>query len=308
MQPETTRGLGWIPDVPSRKDYTLETASIQRLVAQTRLATHPGLPGAPRRTTTRSAGGGAGAAMAPAAAPGIAVHVDLRPFCSPIEDQGTYLSCTANAAVGLVEYFEKRSFNKFINASRMFVWKTTHDLMGWSGNTGAYIRSTMEALVLFGTPPEQYWGYDAKHFDVEPSAFSYAFADNYKTIQYLRLDPSNFTPAQVLDTVRLLLSYDFPSMFGLPVYEEFDNPDHGKIAFPSPTSKDRGGHAICAVGYDDDMMIGSDQGALLVRNSWDTTWGDAGYGWLSYKYVTEGLTADWWTLISQRWMDTKVFS
>ncbi len=300
------KGLGWIPDVPSFKDYTLETAGVQTLFAKTKLAGHPGLPGSPR-TAARSVGGGAGAAMAPAAAPGIAAHVDLRPFCSPIEDQNGYGSCTANAAVSLVEYFEKRSFNKFIDASRMFVWRTTHNLMETSGNTGAYLRTTMEALVLFGTPPEHYWPYDAQHFDVEPTAFCYAFADNYKTIQYLRLDPPAFTPAQVLDAVRLMLAYGFPSMFGFPVYEEFDNPANGKTAFPSPTSKYRGGHAICAVGYDDNLMIGPDKGAVLIRNSWGTTWGDAGYGWLSYKYVTQGLTADWWTLINQTWVDTGLF-
>jgi C1A family cysteine protease len=32
---------------------------------------------------------------------------DLRKWCSPIEDQGQIGSCTANAGVGLVEYFER---------------------------------------------------------------------------------------------------------------------------------------------------------------------------------------------------------
>ncbi|HVN05529.1 MAG TPA: C1 family peptidase [Bryobacteraceae bacterium] len=306
MRPEGNRGMGWIPDVPSFKDYTLETSSVQELVNKTRLASRPGLPGGPR-TTVRSAGGGSGAASALAAAPGLATHVDLRPYCSPIEDQDGYNSCTANAAAGLVEYFEKRSFNKFIDASRMFVWKTTHDLMGITGNVGSYIRTTMEAMVLFGAPPEQYWAYDAKHFDVEPTAFCYAFGENYKTIQYLRLDPAPLTPAQVLDGVRLLLNYSFPSMFGFPVYDEFEYPSNGKIAYPSPNSRYYGSHAICAVGYDDDMVIGSDKGALLIRNSWGQGWGDAGYGWLSYKYVTQGLTADWWTLIKENWVDTGVF-
>jgi C1A family cysteine protease len=305
MEPEMTKALGWIPDVPSFKDYTLDTAAVQQLIARTKLAANPGLRGS-SGAVGRSVGGGAAAAVAPAA-PGIAAQVDLRPFCSTIEDQNGYLSCTANAAVGLVEYFERRSFGKFIDASRMFVWKTTHDLMGIAGNVGAFNRTTMEALVLFGTPPEQYWAYDAKHFDVEPTAFCYAFAENYKSITYVRLDPPVFTPAQVLDNVRLLLAFGFPSMFGFPVYEEFDNPNNGKVAFPSPTSHNRGGHAICAVGYDDNLVIGSDKGALLVRNSWGTTWGLSGYGWLSYKYVTGGLTDDWWTLISSRWVDTGVF-
>jgi len=303
------RGLGWIPDVPSLQDYTLDTESVTHLLAKTSLATRVVESvgaGIPRRSADK--GGAVALAPAPAAPPALEPHIDLREFCSPVEDQGSYGSCTANAAVGLVEYFEKRAFNKYIDASRMFVWKATHDLMGISGNTGAYIRSTMEALVLFGTPPEEYWQYDAKHFDVEPTAFCYAFAENYKTIKYVRLDPAILTPAQVLENVRMMLNSGFPAMFGFPVYPEFDKPDKdGKIAFPLPTEKSRGGHAICAVGYDDNMTIGADKGALLVRNSWGASWGLSGYGWLSYKYVTAGLTADWWTVIKDKWVDTGLF-
>jgi len=37
--------------------------------------------------------------------------VDLRKWCQPIEEQGIIGSCTAQAGVGLLEYFENRSFN-----------------------------------------------------------------------------------------------------------------------------------------------------------------------------------------------------
>jgi C1A family cysteine protease len=304
------KALGWIPDIPSFKDYTLDTESVTHLIAKTSLAARyvdAVGAGMPKRSTGQGGGAAVAVAPAPVAPPAIAPLVDLRQFCSPIEDQGTYGSCTANAAVALVQYFEKRSFNNFIDASRMFVWKTTHDLMGVSGNTGAYIRTTMESLVLFGAPPESYWAYDAKHFDVEPTAFCFAFAGNFKAIQYVRLDPALLTPPQVLDNVRSMLNSGFPAMFGFPVYSEFDNPDNGKVAFPAPNSQSRGGHAICAVGYDDNLMIGADKGALLIRNSWGTNWGLGGYGWLSYKYVTAGLTADWWTLIKEEWVNTGLF-
>lgn len=64
-----------------------------------------------------------------------------------------------------------------------------------------------------------------------------------------------------------------------------------------------GGHGVVAVGYDDAMTIknticgSKTKGALLMRNSWDTVWGDAGYGWLPYDYVLKGLARDWWTLL-----------
>lgn len=112
----------------------------------------------------------------------------------------------------------------------------------------------------------------------------------------------------MLDSIKRYLAGGFPSMFGFPVYTEFDNPlAGGLIAFPGPTSHYRGGHAIVAAGYDDNLMIGADKGAFLIRNSWGTAWANAGYAWLSYKYVTAGLANDWWTLISAKWVNTGQF-
>ncbi len=287
-------GMGWLPDVPSIKDYTHNTDSVAGLLTRTRLAAHVGL-----------ASGGAAVAPAPALPP----TVDLRGYCSPIVDQGQLGSCTANAAGGLVEYFEKRSFGRYISASRLFIYKATRNILGWTGDTGAFLRSAMETLAVFGAPPEQYWTYDISRFDVEPSAFCYAFAASYQAIQYFRLDPSPLTGPQVLQNIKKYLASGFPSMFGFPVYDEYMNiPANGLVAFPSPNSRLYGGHANVAVGYDDNLMIGPDKGALLVRNSWGTGWGLNGYAWLSYRYVTDGLAVDWWSVIKDKWVDTGKFS
>ena len=304
------RGLGWLPDIPSIKDYTEDHPEISKLLVNTRLANRAAAPGSRRGGPATSSGGGAAGA-----APAIAAMVDLRPFCSPIEDQGSIGSCTANAAAGLIEYMERKATGADVDASRLFIYKTTRNLLRWHGDTGAYLRTTMEAIVLFGAPPEAYWAYDGQAaitnpaLDAEPTAFCYAFADEYKAVRYMRLDPRGTPLNTVLDNIRNYLNAGFAAMFGFPVYNEFDNPTpSGDIAFPAPTSHLRGGHAICAVGYDDNRMIGSNKGALLVRNSWGTGWGLNGYGWLSYKYVTAGLATDWWTILSQDWVNTGNFS
>ena len=75
-----------------------------------------------------------------------------------------------------------------------------------------------------------------------------------------------------------------------------------------------GGHAVMAVGYDDEMKIknaNSDEarttGALMIRNSWGTGWGENGYGWLPYDYILRSLAVDWWSILKSEWVDTKQF-
>jgi C1A family cysteine protease len=296
------RALGWLPDVPKPNDYTDQHHEIAPLlakagVAKTAVAKKKGA--AKSKTASRKSA---------------ASKVDLRHWFSPIEDQGALGSCTANSAIALLEYFERRASGKHVDASRLFLYKAERNLLGWTGDTGAYLRTAMEALVLFGAPPESYWPYDGREaaqnssFELEPSAFCYAFGANYKAIKYFRLDPNGAPATTALANIKTYLAAGFPSMFGFPVYSEYDNLLPGAlIAYPGPNSNYRGGHANVAVGYDDNLKIGSSKGALLVRNSWGTGWGDHGYAWMSYRYVEQGLAVDWWSMISANWVNTGQF-
>lgn len=287
MNHRASRAMGWIPDVPSIRDYTTGHPHVAPLVAKTALAAPPALPS----------------------------KADLRPHFPPVEDQQNLGACTAHAAAALVGYFERKALGRSTDVSRLFIYKTTRDLTGSNGDSGAYLRTTMEALAVFGAPPETYWPYDGRqesentHFDAEPNAFCYAFARNFAALKYVRLDPVGAAPAQVLANIRSALASGLPSMFGFPAYDEYMNAGaDGKIAYPAPSSQLYGGHANAAVGYDDHLTIGADTGALLVRNSWGTSWGIEGYGWLSYKYVTDALAVDWWTVMRQSWVDTGQFA
>lgn len=232
--------------------------------------------------------------------------VDLRKGCSPIENQQDLGSCTAHAAIGLLEYYERKAFGKHVDASRLFLYKVTRRLLGWKGDTGAYLRTAMQALVLFGAPPEKYWPYTVSKFEDEPDAFCYQFASNYQTVQYYRLDPPGTPAEKLLLTIKQLLASGMPSMFGFTVYSSLgDGPD-----IPFPTSKDKvdGGHAVMVVGYDDKHRIGNATGAIMIRNSWGLDWGSQGYGWLPYQYVLEGLATDWWSLVRAEFADIKPFA
>jgi len=48
--------------------------------------------------------------------------VDLRPYLTPVEDQGNTNSCTANAIAGAYEYLLKKHLNMPLYVSRLFIY------------------------------------------------------------------------------------------------------------------------------------------------------------------------------------------
>ena len=60
-----------------------------------------------------------------------------------------------------------------------------------------------------------------------------------------------------------------------------------------PTEKEqvKGGHAVCIVGYDESKQT------FKVRNSWGEKWGDDGYCYFPFEYITNpNLASDFWTV------------
>ncbi len=224
---------------------------------------------------------------------GLPLSVDLREWCSPIEDQGKINSCTAHAAITLVEYFQRRAFGQHLDASRLFLYKVTRNLLHWKGDRGAFSRTTMKALALLGVPPEEYWPYDEAKLDEEPPAFCYALASNYRAIEYYRIDSKGVTRDVVLQQVKANLAANRPVMFGMLFHYGCRDQAQitGKIPIPSDSDTLWFGHNMAAVGYDDNIKIKNTDptgiettGAFLVKNSWGTEWGESGYGWLPYEY------------------------
>jgi hypothetical protein len=269
------RQFGWLPDPPDFRDWKLRHPHVR-----TQLSTVvPRLSGGP--------------APAGHAAPGVGpLRSDLRAFCSPVEDQGPLGSCTAQATVGALEYFERRAKGVYVDASRRFLYKVTRRYLHWTGDSGAFVRSALKALRLFGACPEAYWPYDVANFDEEPQAFHYQFASNFKAMTYFRLPIKG-------DELRSTLDTNLPFIFGFTCFSSIRDPEvrrTGVIPYPGPQDSPVGGHAVLAVGYTDSHV--------LIRNSWGEGWGQAGYGFLPWTYFDEShpLADDCWALINASWV------
>jgi len=280
------RKSGWKRDLPDYRDYSLDSPKVKALLAS--------MP--PNKISTA---------------------VDLRDSFSPIEDQQDIGSCTANAAAAIVEYFERVTYGKHLDISRLFLYYAARYLGGYfPGDNGAEIRNVVGALVLLGAPPEKFWPYRTKRVDVIPDSACFSVAQSFQALTYYRLDKNNASEAAVLQDVKNHLSNKIPVIFGFTCYASIDHQNvtnTGNIPFPSAREAMDGGHAVAAAGFDDDKIITNPydgkttKGALLIRNSWGTEWGEDGYGWLPYEYVLKGLAVDFWVLAKSEWLDLSQF-
>lgn len=238
--------------------------------------------------------------------------------------QGNFDTCAVHVVAELVEYFERRSFGTSACPSRRFLFRAAKNLAGTaSGKTalqGVYIRQAMGALKMLGAPPEQYFPYPdvtkpgaAKQLVVEPSAFCYALAADYKAVMYYRLDSRDtsgkalLSGKGLLDVTKRHLAAGIPTTIDFPLYADMihDSLESGEVAYPARTRKGKpvGNHAVMLAGYDDTRM----GGAFRILNSWGTKWGDSGLGWLSYEYMLQGEASDLWTLLKSEWTETGMF-
>merc|ERR1711933_589219 len=67
----------------------------------------------------------------------------------------------------------------------------------------------------------------------------------------------------------------------------------GEMPMPKDDDQILGGHAVQACGYDDARKV------FIVRNSWGEGWGDRGYFYMPYAYLSDaGLASDMWVMRS----------
>ena len=245
---------GWIPDVPDQRDFLYS-------------AVRPTLA--------------------------IPPHIDLRPTCSTIEDQGNLGSCTGNALAGAIEFLERKNGVPFVDASRLFIYYNERALEGTiKSDAGAMIRDGIKTMKNQGVCSETRWPYIISKFATKPGAACYKEALKRQITSYHRI--------LTLDDMRTCLADGFPFVFGFTVYESFESQEvarNGIVQMPQPTERSLGGYAVLAVGYDDEER------RFIVRNSWGTDWGQKGYFTIPYEYLaSRNLADDLWTIRSGEMM------
>lgn len=212
-------------------------------------------------------------------------HVDLRQYCSPVEDQGELGSCTGNSIAGMLEILENKRNEQFVDLSRLFIYYNER-LMEHTvrKDSGAYIRDGIKTIAKTGVCSEKLWPYDISKFKRRPVKAAYAEAATRKITEYKRI--------ATFDDMIGCLAEGFPFVFGFAVYSNFMTQTVANTGMmPMPAGQCEGGHAVCAVGYDKTRKV------VIVRNSWGTGWGDKGYFYMPFAYIQNfNLCDDFWTV------------
>ena len=239
---------GWIPDIPDKRDLRYKALRLSAKVL-------------PR-------------------------SVDLRDKFSPVENQGSLGSCTANALAAALELLDKADPGTFVEASRLYIYFYERARMGTVlRDSGAFLRDGVKVCAK-GYADERLWPYDVNRFKKCPSVEAQMDARKRRITGYYRVDG--------LAEVKDALANGIPVVFGFSVYDSMMTPEvakSGLVPVPVPGDCLEGGHAVCAAGYDDDRR------ALLVRNSWGREWGIDGYFWLPYEYIDDrDLSDDFWAI------------
>ena len=213
-------------------------------------------------------------------------HIDLRHAMPGVFDQGAIGSCTANAIAAAMAFQHRVQALPDFMASRLFIYYEERRLEGSEAyDAGAFIRDGFKVISKVGACDEYLWPYDPGRFAERPPAAAYRDARQDLIVSYARVNQS-------ANDFMATLAEGHAIVFGFTVYENIEEAAAtGILIMPGKDQQVRGGHAVVMAGYD------RPAGRVLVRNSWGSGFGQGGYFWMPFAYVTSGdLAADFWTV------------
>jgi len=220
--------------------------------------------------------------------------VDHTDGMSPVKDQGQLGSCVGFAVAAMKEWQEKheheeelakgkRGKKKIYDYSEAWIYWNAKKLDPWGIlDEGTSIRYAMKVLQRIGVPTEKGWPYkDVNDLDDigEPKRWANLVSRWALIDSYWRID--------TLTELRLAL-INGPVPIGIPCFYEFFFVDRdGFVPYPADPNQMYGGHAVCAVGYNNKTKL------IKFKNSWGSYWGSEGYGYLPYDYIDDFLWDAW---------------
>lgn len=204
----------------------------------------------------------------------VTIDVDLREHLAAARDQGSRPTCLVFAVSAAHE--AKRGSTDYLSAEYLFYHGAQRSHKNpEQGLTRDAVRA---ALVADGQPLEPAWPYSAK----PPTRATWTPPSLTEATHKATIEYSPRTVGQVREVIRA----GTPVLLLVALTVAIYTPDkNAAVRARAGDVVTTGRHALLAVGagHADDGQY------LLVRNSWGTSWGDAGHAWLHEPYLAPQL-------------------
>lgn len=202
--------------------------------------------------------------------------VNLKEFFTKVKDQGQIGACTVFAISSIYEYILKRNTNEEVDLSESFVYYNVRHLEGKElEDSGSSFQDVIASIGEQGICTEALHPYTRLLSDV-PSDEAYIDGEQRRITKALNV---NITE----NDIKSAIQEGYPVAISLKIFDSF-NAISGFVKRPTEEeieSADFGYHAMVVVGYSDDTKF------FLVRNSWGEHFGDKGYCFIPYSYISD---------------------
>jgi C1A family cysteine protease len=209
--------------------------------------------------------------------------ISLKEYAGNIENQSNLGSCTANAITSGYEIIAKILYpEQFVELSSLFVYyhsRLFSDELDIDG--GSYIRDGLKSINNYGVCSQELWPYDITKFTDQPYPRCYLDATKRKITSYSIL----YTNSEIKE----VLVGKRPVVVSMEIFQGFPSitKENPYVPMPDTFTYSLGYHAVLIIGYDDTTR------QFLIKNSYGSDWGDNGYAYIPYNYITQHAIERW---------------
>ncbi|MDM8527296.1 C1 family peptidase [Anaerolineales bacterium HSG24] len=205
--------------------------------------------------------------------------------CTPVKNQGQCGSCWAFTTAAVMENAILAKDKQTTDLSEQSL--VSCNTSNYSCNGGwfafGYYQDTPYTEFESGVVYENDYPYTAESTSACQAGTT--VDTNKKIVSWSYTEYDRTTNLASIDAIKSAISTYGPVASSVCVGNEFYNYKAGEVFATDETSacgSSKINHAIVLVGWDDT------KGAWLLRNSWGTSWGDAGYMWIKYGVSSVG--------------------
>jgi len=223
-------------------------------------------------------------------------YASVKQYCPPIYDQGQLGSCTSNAMVFSYQTLANKlkTPDATWDPSRLwfYYWERVVENPNITPSqlpdSGGDVVDGLGYVQKNGICSESLFPYVMQNFDNAPTQAAIDDAKNHKIKGYntLTIDEN------ILNSIKTVIASGKPVLFAIAVYNSFESDDvaqTGMVPVPTPLNYNDpndildpylGGHEIACVGYNDAQQL------FTIANSWGANWGDKGFCYIPYAYIS----------------------